>query len=353
MIIDRNRWKHTASLWTTLFALLPAGAGAQSNFYEGKTVTMVATTAPGGTGDLRVKAMLPFLRKHIPGNPTVVIEYMDGAGGRKGANHLYSSVRPDGLTLGAASGAIVGLAIMREQGVSYDLDKFTYLGTPESENHYVIYSRKELGLTNPEKLRAASGIRVGAQSVGHVSYVAGRLFAYFLNLKDPKFIAGYTSREADAALMNGELDARANNATSVLRRNLDWLEKGVMNFHAIMEIPKGEKHPRLAHLPEVESFAKSERETRLIAVWRAFRAVGSPYILPPGTPKDKVEILEEAMRKIFKDPEFGPYFKKLVGDDASPLGPAELTKLIAETPRDAETIDLLKKMSGPGPLPPR
>jgi hypothetical protein len=59
------------------------------------------------------------------------------------------------------------------------------------------------------------------------------------------------------------------------------------------------------------------------------------------------------MRKIFKDPEFGPYFKKLVGDDASPLGPAELTKLIAETPRDAETIDLLKKMSGPGPLPPR
>ena len=122
-------------------------------------MTMVATTAPGGTGDLRVKAMLPFLRKHIPGNPTVVIEYMDGAGGRKGANHLYSSVRPDGLTLGAASGAIVGLAIMREQGVSYDLDKFTYLGTPESENHYVIYSRKELGLTNAEKLRAASGVQ--------------------------------------------------------------------------------------------------------------------------------------------------------------------------------------------------
>ena len=193
---------------------------------------------------------------------------------------------------------------MREQGVSYDLDKFIYLGTPESENHYVIYSRRDLGFTNLEKLRAGSGIRIGAQSVGHVSYVAGRLFAYFMNLKDPKFIAGYTSREADAALLNGELDARANNATSVLRRNLDWLEKGTMNFHAIMEIPKGEKHPRLAHLPEVESFAKSERETRLITVWRAFRAVGSPYVLPPGTPKDRVQIIEETMRKIFKDPEF-------------------------------------------------
>jgi hypothetical protein len=151
---------------------------------------------------------------------------------------------------GAVSGAIVGLYIMREQGVSYDLDKFIYLGTPESE--IMSSAAARLGFTM-EKLRAGSGIRIGAQSVGHVSYVAGRLFAYFMNLKDPKFIAGYTSREADAALLNGELDARANNATSVLRRNLDWLEKGVMNFHAIMEIPKGEKHPRLAHLPEVES----------------------------------------------------------------------------------------------------
>jgi tripartite-type tricarboxylate transporter receptor subunit TctC len=353
MIIHKIRLRRNALLFGMVFWLFPAYAHSQNDFYAGKTVTLVATTAPGGTGDLRVKAMLPFLRKHIPGNPTVVIEYMDGGGGRKGANHLYSSVRPDGLTIGAASGAIVGLAIMREKGVSYDVDKFIYLGTPESENHYVIYSRRELGLNNVEKLRAASGIRIGAQSIGHVSHVAGRLFAYFLNLKEPKFIAGYTSREVDAALMNGELDARANNATSVLRRNPDWLDKGIMNFHAIMEIPKGDKHPRLAHLPEVESFAKSEREAKLIAIWRAFRGVGSPYILPPGTPKDRVQILQETMRKIFKDPEFSPYFNKLVGEDASPLGPAELNKVVAAIPRDAETLDLLRNLSGPGPLPPR
>jgi tripartite-type tricarboxylate transporter receptor subunit TctC len=353
MMIYKSKLARNALLFAMVYWLIPALAHGQSNFYAGKTVTLIATTAPGGTGDLRVKAMLPFLRKHIPGNPTVVIEYMDGGGGRKGANHLYSSVRPDGLTIGAASGAIVGLAIMREKGVSYDVDKFIYLGTPESENHYVIYSRKELGLSNLEKLRAKSGIRIGAQSVGHVSYVAGRMFAYFLDLKEPKFIAGYTSREVDAALMNGELDARANNATSVLRRNPDWLDKGIMNFHAIMEIPKGEKHPRLGHLPEVESFAKTEREAKLIAVWRAFRSVGSPYILPPGTPKDKVQILQEAMQKIFKDPEFNPYFNKLVGEDASPLGPVELNKVVATIPRDAETLDLLRALSGPDPVPRR
>jgi tripartite-type tricarboxylate transporter receptor subunit TctC len=333
--------------------LLPALVHGQDNFYAGKTVTLLATTAPGGTGDLRVRAMQPFFRKHIPGNPTVVIEYMDGGGGRKGANHLYNSVKPDGLTMGAAGGAIVGLAIMGEKGVSYDPDKFIYLGTPEHENHAVIYSRRELGCDSLEKLRAAPGLRIGGQTVGHVSYVAGRLFAYFLDMKDPKFIVGYSAPEVDTALMRGELDARANNATSVLRRNPDWLEKGLMNFHAIMETPLGDKHPRLGHLPEIGGFAKSEREQKLLRVWRAFRGVGSPYILPPGTPKERVQILETAIVRIFKDPEFPPYFRKLVSDEASPLGPAELRKVVAEIPRDAETLGLLRTLSGAGPLPPR
>lgn len=353
MKAQKGRLKTVALLFGALLWLLPTDALSQSNFYEGKTVTLIATTSPGGTGDLRVKAVQPFLKKHIPGNPTVVIQYMDGGGGRKGTNYLYSNARPDGLTIGAASGAIIGLAVMGETGISYDIDKLIYLGSPESENHYVIYTRSELGLDNLEKLAAKPGIRIGAQTIGHVSYVAGRLFAYFLNMKEPNFIAGYSARELDVNLIAGELDARANNATSVLRRNPDWLDKGIMNFHAIMEVPLGDKHPKLGHLPEIGSFAKSEKEKKLITLWRAFRAVGSPYILPPGTPKDRVAILEQALQKTFKDPEFPAYFKKLVSDDPSPMGAAQLSKLIEEMSRDPETIDTLKKFAGPGPLPPR
>lgn len=337
-----------------IFAGFPADYGfSQTPFYQGKTVTIIAATSPGGTGDLRVRAVVPFLRKYIPGNPTVIVEYMDGGGGRKAANHLFRSVNPDGLTIGAASGAIIGLNILRETGVMYDIDKFIYLGTAESENHYVIYTRRDLGLGNPEKLKAMSGIRIGAQTVGHVSYIAGRFFAYFLGWRDPKFVTGYTGPEVDAALMRGEVDARANNATSVLRRNPDWLEKGLMDFHAILAVPKEDKHPRLRHLPEIESFAKSDKEKKLITMWRAFRTVGSPYILPPGTPKDRVDILQEGMRKVYKDPDFHTEFKKVVADDASPLMPEELTKVIREMPRDPEIIDLLKRLSGPDPLPPR
>ena len=341
------------SVLATYILLALSSASAQTPFYQGKTITMIASTAPGGTGDLRVKAMVPTLRKYIPGNPTIIIEYMDGGGGRKGANYLYRNAKPDGLTIGALSGGIVGLQIMRESGVMYDIDKFIQLGTPESTNHYTIYTRKELGANSVEKLRALSGIRIGAQSVGHVSYIAGRLFAYLFGLKQPQFIAGYTAAEVDAALVRGELDGRANNAASVLRRNPDWLDKGIMDFHAIMEIPKGDKHARLGHLPEIESFAKNAKEKKLVAMWRGFRLVGSPYMLPPGTPKERVEVLQDAFRKTYRDAEFHKDFLRLVGDDAEPLMPEELAKAIREIPREVEVVELLSSLAGARPLPSR
>jgi tripartite-type tricarboxylate transporter receptor subunit TctC len=333
--------------------ILPGSLFSQTDFYQGKTVTVIISTAPGGTGDLRIKALVPYLRKHIPGTPTLVMEYMDGGGGRKAANYVFRNARADGLTVGAMGSGIVGLHIMRESGVMYDIDKFIYLGAPETVGHQIIYTRKDLGLSNLERLRTKAGLRIGAQSVGHVSYIAGRLFAYFLDLKEPKFIAGYTAPEVDAALIRGELDARANLATSALRRNPEWLEKGLMDFHAIMDVPKDSKHPRLGHLPEIESFVRSEREKKLLDMWRVFRLVGSPYVLPPGTPKERVDTLQEAMRKALRDPEFQREFQKLVGDEVKPLMPEELTKTIRDVPRDPEVTDLLKNLSGAGPVPPR
>ena len=343
----------TALLFGALIGVLPNSSYSEENFYAGKTVTLVATTAPGGTGDLRVRGMAPFFKKHLPGNPTVVIEYVSGGGGRKGANHLYNNVRPDGLTIGAMSGGIVGLAIMGEIGVKYDPAKFIYLGTPHHINHAVIYTRADLGLNTLEKLRAASGLRIGGQQIGHVSYTAGRLLAYFLGMKDPKFIVGYSSREVDVALMRGELDGRANSPTSALRRNPEWLEKGSMNWHAILEAPKGKKFPRLEHLPEIETFAKTAGEKRLLSSWRSMRSVASPYVLPPGTPKEIVQTLETTVEKIFNDPEFPPYYEKLTTEEISPLRANELTKIVVEVPRDQETLSLLKKFAGAGPLPAR
>jgi tripartite-type tricarboxylate transporter receptor subunit TctC len=336
-----------------LGSITPDNNFAQAPFYQGKTITIIAGTAPGGIGDNRVKAMVPFLRKYIPGNPATTVQYMDGGGGRHVGNHMFKNARADGLTIGAFSSAVIGLNLLGESGVMYDVDKFIYLGSPESESHLVYYTRREAGLGSLEKLRSTPGVRVGARTVGHSAYISARLFTYFLGLKEPKFIAGYGAPELDLALTRGEVDARANTATSILKRNPDWLDKGLMDFHAIQEVPKGLKFPRFTHLPEIESFAKSERERRLITLSRTLRLTGSPYVLPPGTPKDRVEILQEAARKTFNDPEFLKEYLKVVGDDASPMTPDELTKIIRDTPRDAELIEWFRAFSGAGPLPAR
>src|SRR3970040_1128416 len=75
-------------------------AFSQAPFYRGKTLTVINGNAPGGAADMRMRAILPFLKKHIPGEPTVVAEFMPGGGGRKLANHLYRTARPAGLHIG-------------------------------------------------------------------------------------------------------------------------------------------------------------------------------------------------------------------------------------------------------------
>jgi tripartite-type tricarboxylate transporter receptor subunit TctC len=336
-----------------LLMVLPGTLFAQSDFYKGKTITIIHGRDPGGTGDMRVRAMIPLLQKYIPGNPNIVSEYMPGGGGRKAANYVYRSGRADGLMIGNPGLGMVSAAVLGESGVLYDLDKFFYLGSPYSSYHPLFLSRKQAGFSSIEKLTAASGVRIGGQSVGFSTYSEGRLFAYILGLKDPKFIAGYAGPEIDQALMRGEVDARTTAADSVAQRNRDWLEGGLVDFHAILEIPKGDKHPQFKQLPELESFARSDKERKLIALARAFRVAGGPSVLPPGTPKDRVVILQGAFRKTYKDPEFLREYKKLTGDEASPLLPEDHERTIRDIPREPEIIELYKKIVGAETLPPR
>ena len=334
-------------------SFLPRDLLAQTPFYQGKTITLIQGTAPGGSSDMMVKSALPFLKKYIPGEPAIVPDYMPGGGGIKAANYLYKSARPDGLIIGNVGGGLVSNAVLGEPGVLYDINKLIYLGSPHSHYHWVFMSRREAGLPNLEALRAASGVRVGAQSIGHSVYIVGRLFAYLIGLKEPKFVVGYSGPELDLGLLQGEFDARINNADTLVTRNPEWLAKGVIDVHAIMEVPKGLKHDHFGRLPEVEQFAKSERERKVLAMLRAFRQVGSPYILPPGTPGEQVKILREALAKTFKDPGFHQEYKKLTGDEATPLMADEMEKAVKELPRDPEIVELFKKIAGGGPLPPR
>ena len=341
---------------TTLIALLVGlshSAFAQTPFYQGKTVTIVQGTEAGGSSDVQTRALLPYLKKHIPGEPTIVSEYMPGGGGTKAANHVFKNVRPDGLTMGRVGGGLVANAVLGEKGVLYDLNKFIYLGSPHSTYHWVFITRKEAGLKNIEALRSATGIRIGAQTVGHSNYFVGRLFALMIGFKDPKMVVGYSGTELDIALMRGEIDGRVNNPDTLTIRNAEWLAKGMIDIHAIMEVPRGLKQPGFDRLPEIEEFAKSEREKKLLAMVRTFRQIGTPSFFPPGTPAEQVKILRAATARMYSDPDFHKEYKKLVGEEPTPLLGEDMERALKELPRDPEIVELFKKLNAAGPVPAR
>jgi hypothetical protein len=256
----------------------------------------------------------------------------------------------DGLTIGATSPGVLSSFVLGAPGANYDPFKFIYLGSPISEKNNMFVTRKALGLDSLEKLRVASGIRIGAQSVGHVQFIRGRLMAWLLDLKDPRFVVGYSGTELDIAVDRGEVDARA---AALDTRVLSESYRNTVDFHAIIEIPKGHRPPQFAHLPEIEAFVRSDIERRLMAMARIFWGVGTLKFLPPGTPEKLAEILRQAVRETYKDRQFHEQYKKVLGLYPTPLMPEEQQKLVATLPRDNEVITVFKIISGIDPLPPR
>jgi hypothetical protein len=187
--------------------------------------------------------------------------------------------------------------------------------------------------------------------VGHSIYTLARLFSYLLHLKEPKFITGYSGPEMDQAVVRGELDARVNRVPALLQRNADWIEKKLVDFHAILQIPKGSTHPRFAHLPELESFARTDKERRLLEIYRAFRIASATFIAPPRTPRERIRTLRDAITGTYNDPEFFKDYKKLVGETPSPIMPDEFDVILKNLPRNPEDVDLFKTIAGAGPLP--
>jgi len=338
----------------TLLVILPARmAFSQADFYKGKTIKIIRGGGPGGSGEFQTRALVKFLEKYIPGKPSLQVEFIEGAAGRKAANVIYSTTRADGLTIGSIGAGLVVGPILSLPGSNYDLDKFIYLGSTDAGDPYIFYTKGELGFDTIAKLRGASGIRFGAHAVGHPVYVTARMSAYLLGLKEPKFVTGFTGPEIYIALNRGEVDAHATGAARFVIEQPEWIAKKSVHFHATLTVPKGRHHPTFAQVPELGSFAKSEAERKLLDMFRAFQYPRWPYIFPPGTPTDRVQIIREAMRKAFADPEFPAEFRKLMGDDPAPMGGEELERAIKELPREKEVVQLYQKLAGADPLPAR
>ena len=333
--------------------ILGAATAHAASFYEGKTVRIILGTRPGGTQDMRTRAVTSLLAEYIPGKPQILFEYMPGGGGRKAGNYVYNSATPDGLTIANVGSSFVSYQLLDAPGVRYDIDKMTFLGSGNSKLAYVFLTHKAAGLDTLEKLQSTKGVRIGAQSVGHTIYVNGRIFAWLLGMKEPRFVTGYSGPELDRAVVAGEIDGRVNIPDTVVQRSPEWIREKLVDFHMLFEIPEGYgiNHPAFANLPKLQSYAKTALHKNVLQFARAVRLTGTPYLLGPGVPQERVTVLREAFRKVFTDPRLDKIWRTFVGAPATPILAEEQEATLKKIPRDRETIEIFKKLNGPDPLP--
>jgi len=172
---------------------------AEAGYYDGKTIKIVEGRRPGGTGSLRTTTTVRYLQKYL-GHAAAVFQYLPGAGGTAGVNHMVNSAKRDGLTIGNSSSGMFARAIIGARGVRYKLEDLVLLGAGSPGGVLALTIRPGLKIDSVEKLRAGKGFRFGNRSVGHSLYNADRLAAFVIGIKEPKWVLGYSSGEIHLAI---------------------------------------------------------------------------------------------------------------------------------------------------------
>ena len=311
----------------TAFVLTTTTTRAAAPFYEGKTMRIIVGAAPGGGFDTYSRTIARHMSKYIPGNPTIIVENMPGASFVIAVNHLYRVAKPDGLTIGNWIGTLVIAQVVGRKGLEFDVTKFEYIGSPV-KNHDTCVMTKASGITSIDKWMASkTPVKLGSTPPGATTYENAVVLKEALGLPI-QVVAGYKgTSEIRLAAEAGEVAGLCGLSWASAKST--W-RKGLESGEAIVVLQNAPKpHPELLNVPLAINQAKSDEAKKLIEVGiHDTSAITYLYSLPPGTPKERVQILRKAFMDTMKDPEFLAEAKK-ANLDLDPATGEDLEKIIA------------------------
>jgi tripartite-type tricarboxylate transporter receptor subunit TctC len=298
---------------------------ASDEFFKGKAVRIVVGTTAGGAFDAYARTLARYLGKYIPGNPTFIVENMPGAGFLISANYMYKVAKPDGLTIGHFIGGLFLAQLLGRPGIEFDALKFEYIGAPMTDNSVCAFS-KASGITSIEKWMASkTPVKMGATGPGAATYDMPTMLKATLGLPI-QVISGYKGpTEITLAVEGGELAGVCNAWVSLRVTSIRAIEAGDLVV-VLQVVPSA--HPELPRVPLAINLAKTDEARELIqAGIHDVSAITRPYVLPPGTPKDRVQMLRSAFVNALKDPQFVADAKKSALD-LDPLTGEELERIV-------------------------
>ena len=304
---------------------VPATYASSHEFYGGKTIRLIVGYAPGGGYDFYARTIARHMGKHIAGNPTFVVENMPGAGSLVSANHLYKIAKPDGLTIGHFNGNLFQLQAMGQKEIDFNAARFEYVGAVARVEIACGLSRAS-GIDSADKWLASKvAPRMGATAPGTGAYDTSRLLNSTLGFP-LQLVLGYKSTgEMRVAVERGELHGVCTGWESLRSLWKNFIESGELVI-VLQALPK--PHMELPKVPLAINFAKTEEARQLIQIGvHDVSAASRPFMLSPGTPKDRVQILRKAFAATMSDPSFLADAEKS-NLDISPLSGEELEKTV-------------------------
>jgi tripartite-type tricarboxylate transporter receptor subunit TctC len=292
--------KRTGMLVLSALLALNGIAAAQSadGFFRGKQLKLIVGTSSGQDYDLWARLIARHITRHIPGEPTVVVENMPGAGHIVATNHLFNVAPRDGSVIGMVSRGMTDAAIMKVRNVRFEPERFNWLGSPEV-NHRVMFVSAAAGVTRVAELFERELI-VGAPGGGQGVTAAPLLLKNLLGMK-LKIVTGYRSPgEVVLAVTRGEVGALVTTVGGPESARRQWVADGKMRVLFNME---PQRLPWLA-APTIFDFVRTDEQRQVLTFFAGNTRLGRPLMLPPEVPADRVAVLRRAFDATMADAAF-------------------------------------------------
>jgi tripartite-type tricarboxylate transporter receptor subunit TctC len=330
---------------TFLFLAAEQAAQAQSvaEFYRGRTVTLTVGYSTGGGYDTYARILARHMGKHIPGNPTIVVQNAPGAGSMRAANMIYNVAPKDGSAFGMFGRGIALEPLIGTSPAQFDATKFLWLGSGTDEVSVVVI-RAEAGIKTWADM-LSKPFTVGGEGTGSDPDVYALMLKNVFGVK-LKLVSGYPgTSEIALALERGEVDGRASWSWSSLKSvKPDWIAQQKVMMPVQLNVAKS---PDLPNVPLIGDFATTERQRQILNLVLSRQTMGRPFMAPPGLPPDRAAALRAAFDATMQDPEFQAEAKAR-GQEVNPVSGAAIDRLLAElysTPKDV-TEETRRAISG-------
>lgn len=289
-----------------LAAMIALGCGRQAgaqesvaDFYKGKQLQIRVGSAAGSGYDLVGRVVGRHIGRHIPGDPTIVVQNVPGAGSLTLANQLYNLAPKDGSVIGIVTNGMPTAPLFTPDTARFDPSKFGWIGSPAPETQVVMVWHTAPVQTVGDLFRKE--LIVGAVAPGTATVDVPLVTNAILGTKF-KIVSGYAgTSQIDLAMERGEVQGHAAIGwVSAKTRNVRWLKDGTVKVIAQYGF---RKHPDLPNVPLFE-LPKKEADRQAIVVMFARQEYGRPLLAPPGVPADRLTALRRAFDATMKDPEF-------------------------------------------------